>query len=33
MGVSRLIIPPPGFDPDAIEKGLEKLGNDLISKL
>lgn len=33
MGVSRLIISPPGFDPDAIEKGLEKLGNDLISKL
>lgn len=33
MGVSRLILPPPGFDPDAVEKGLEKLGNDLISKL
>ena len=33
MGVSRLIISPPGFDRDAIEKGLEKLGNDLISKL
>lgn len=33
MGVSRLILPPPGFDPAAVEKGLEKLGNDLISKL
>jgi probable F420-dependent oxidoreductase len=33
MGVSRLILPPPGFDPEAVEKGLEKLGNDLISKL
>ncbi len=33
MGVSRLILPPPGFDPDGLEKGLEKLGNDLISKV
>ncbi len=33
MGVSRLIVPPPGFDRDALQKGLEKLGNDLISKL
>ncbi len=33
MGVSRLIVPPPGFDKDAVEKGLETLGNEFISKL
>ncbi|MBW2386389.1 MAG: LLM class F420-dependent oxidoreductase [Deltaproteobacteria bacterium] len=33
LGISRLIIPPPGFDPDALEAGLEKLGNDILSKL
>lgn len=33
LGVSRLIIPPPGYDRDGIERGLEKLGNEVISKL
>ena len=33
LGVSRLILPPPGFDPEGLERGLEKLGNDLISKV
>jgi len=32
LGVSRAIVGPPGFDRDAIERGLEKLGDDLISK-
>ena len=32
MGVSRFIVPPPGFTPDQVTAGLEKLGNELISK-
>ena len=33
LGVSRMIIPPPGFDPDTIEKGFEKFANEIISRL
>jgi probable F420-dependent oxidoreductase len=33
MGVSRIITAPPGFDEDAVEKGLEKLGDDILSKV
>ena len=32
MGVSRFVLGPPGFAPDDVEKGLEKLGNELFSK-
>ncbi len=32
LGVSRFIVPPPGFTNEQISAGLEKLGNDLISK-
>ena len=32
LGVSRFMVPPPGFDPDGITQGLEKLG-ELIAKL
>jgi probable F420-dependent oxidoreductase len=27
LGVSRFVVPPPGFDPDGITQGLERLGN------
>ena len=27
LGVSRFMVPPPGFDPDGITQGLERLGN------
>ena len=33
LGVSRFVTGPPGFDKEALEAGLEKLGNELISKL
>ena len=33
LGVSRMIIPPPAFDPDGIERGFEKFANEIISKL
>jgi len=32
MGVSRFTVGPPGYTPDALREGLEKLGNELISK-
>jgi len=32
MGVSRFTVGPPGFTPDALRGGLEKLGNELISR-
>jgi len=32
LGVSRFMVPPPGFDPDSITQGLEKLG-ELIAKV
>jgi probable F420-dependent oxidoreductase len=33
LGVSRLVVPPPGFDPDGIKKGLETFANDVINAL
>jgi hypothetical protein len=33
IGVSRLVISPPGFDPDGIARGLEAFGNDVLAKL
>ncbi|MEZ7981948.1 MAG: hypothetical protein QMC74_19880 [Myxococcota bacterium] len=32
VGVSRFVLGPPGFAQDDVEKGLEKLGNELFSK-
>lgn len=32
MGVSRFTVGPPGFKPDQVRAGLEKLGNELIAK-
>jgi probable F420-dependent oxidoreductase len=32
LGVSRFVMGPPGFEPDAVKAGLEKLGDELISK-
>ena len=33
LGVSRLVIPPPGFDPDSIKKGLDAFHDTVIAKL
>ena len=33
MGISRFIVPPPGFTPDDLRKGLEKLGDELLAKI
>jgi len=32
LGISRLILPPPGFDKDALSRGLEKMGNELVAQ-
>lgn len=32
LGVSRFVVPPPGFNPDDLKAGLDKLGNELIAK-
>ena len=32
LGVSRFTVSPPGFTHDDVERGLEKLGNELIAK-
>ena len=32
LGVTRFMLPLPGFTPDALSAGLEKLGNELIAK-
>ena len=33
LGVARMVIPPPGFDPDAVSKGLHEFGDRVISRL
>jgi len=33
MGVSRIMIPPPAFDPDGVRQGLHELADKVISRL
>jgi probable F420-dependent oxidoreductase len=33
MGVVRLMLPPPAFDPEGLRKGLDGFGNNIIAKL
>ena len=33
LGITRVVGGPPGFSPDDLERGLEKLGDDILSKL
>ena len=33
IGVSRVVIAPPGFDPDGLTRGLDKLHDEVISKI
>jgi probable F420-dependent oxidoreductase len=33
IGISRVVIPPPGNDKEKLSAGLEKLGNEVIAKL
>ncbi len=33
LGVSRMILPPPAFDPDGLRTGLERFANDVMAKV
>jgi len=33
IGITRVVVPPPGNDKDKLSAGLEKLGNEVIAKL
>ena len=33
VGVTRIMVPPPAFDPDGLRQGLQQLGDKVISKL
>jgi probable F420-dependent oxidoreductase len=33
LGVARFVVGPPGFAPDDVTRGFEKLGNELLAKL
>ena len=33
LGVKRIAIAPPAFDPDGLTRGLEKLANEVLAKL
>ena len=33
IGISRVVVPPPGFEREAITRGLEKIGNEIIARL
>jgi hypothetical protein len=32
LGVARLVVAPPGFDPDGLRRGLERFANEVIAK-
>lgn len=33
IGISRVVIAPPGFDKEALSRGLERLGNELVARV
>jgi hypothetical protein len=33
IGISRVVVAPPGFDKENLTRGLDQLGNDVIAKL
>ncbi len=33
IGISRVVVPPPAYDPEGITRGLEKIANEVITKL
>jgi probable F420-dependent oxidoreductase len=33
LGISRLVIPPPGFDPEGLRKGLEEFADKVMAKV
>jgi probable F420-dependent oxidoreductase len=33
IGISRVVVPPPAYDPEGITRGLERIANEVIAKL
>ncbi len=33
VGISRVVVAPPAYDPEGITRGLEKIANEVIAKL
>ncbi len=33
IGISRVVVAPPGFDKEALSRGLEKIGNEVIARV
>jgi probable F420-dependent oxidoreductase len=33
IGIARVILPPPGFDKEAVSHGLEKIGNEVVARM
>ncbi|MBF6561423.1 MAG: LLM class F420-dependent oxidoreductase [Candidatus Binataceae bacterium] len=33
LGITRVVVPPPGFDKEKLTRGLEKLANEIIAKV
>jgi len=33
VGIERVVVPPPAYDPEGITRGLEKIANEVLSKL
>lgn len=33
IGISRVVVPPPGYEREAITRGLEKIGNEIVAVL
>jgi hypothetical protein len=33
IGIARVVLPPPGFDKDAVSRGLEKIGNEVVARM
>lgn len=32
-GIARVVLPPPGFDKEAVSRGLEKIGNEVVARM
>jgi hypothetical protein len=33
LGVGRFVVGPPGFSPDDVTRGFEKLGNEILARV
>ena len=31
-GIARVVLPPPGFDTEAVSHGLEKIDNEIVAR-